>query len=378
MPKITKEQFAAMLNGRPLGQEMSTDEIKSAIASELVALLVSYDNIINIRGKIMVTERCFNNSIIGFGDNDKIVNEYSIWYLEPQIFAGLPIINITCTLKDSELTIWQFETKIPHAVFRIINGNGELQCGGIVMDYKDIYPDQATPETKKQVNAMHINTNTLIYGHIIQMPQPNESETAYSFVFRSDKGEDYNIAITADKIELLQEHKDCLIGIQCDCKQNTDTWAISDPVFNSMMPCDHSYDFEQTIARLAEQGGGWSEVEDVDAFLAELRGYDALITFENLVKCGFPPCSHHYHDGHLAYKIVGDYSITLDHYPYHEKAQVCINLYKDFDNRFNEIRASFDITTIPELQAAISDMLAANKIKFEFPVPIDTWAQITE
>ena len=373
MTKYTKEQFAAMLNGRPLGQEISADEIKSAIESELVVLLISYDNIINISGKISVTERCFNNSIIGFGDNDKILNEYDIWYSEP-----VPIVEISCTRKDNEIIIWQIETKIPHAVFHITNENGELQCGGIVMDYKDIYPDQATPETKKQVNAMHINTNTLIYGHIIQMPQPNESETAYSFVFKSDNGEDYNIAITADKIELLQEHKDCLIGIQCDCKQNTDTWAISDPVFNSMMPCDHSYDFEETIARLAEQGGGWSEVEDVDAFLAELRGGDALINFENLIKCGFSPCSHYYHDGHLAYKIIGDYSITLDHYPYHEKAQVCINIYKDFDNRFNEIKSSFSITTIPELQTAILDMLSANKIKFEFPVPIDTWAQITE
>ena len=278
-----------MLDGRPLGQEMSTDEIKSAIASELVALLVSYDNIINIMGKIMVTERCFNNSIIGFGDNDEILSEYSIWYLEPQIFAELPIINITCTLKDSELTIWQLETKIPHAVFHIINENGELQCGGIVMNYKDIYPNQATPETQK--------------------PEP------------------YDEAYLDEKIEL-----------------GTPSWSGKDP----------------------------------DAFIDMVRGRDALINFKNLIKCGFSPCSQYYHGGHLAYKIIGDYSITLDHYPYHEKAQVCINLYKDFDNRFNEIKSSFSITTIPELQTAILDMLSANKIKFEFPVPIDTWAQITE
>lgn len=290
MPKITKEQFAAMLNGRPLGQEMSTDEIKSAIASELVALLVSYDNIINIRGKIMVTERCFNNSIIGFGDNDEILSEYSIWYLEPQIFAGLPIINITCTLKDSELTIWQFETKIPHAVFHIINENGELQCGGIVMDYKDIYPNQATPETQK--------------------PEP------------------YDEAYLNEKIE-----------------DGTKTWSG----------------------------------EDHNAFIDMVRGRDALITFDNLVKCGFSPCSYTLSNGHNEYKLPnGDYTIHLDHFTHKEKAQVVVLISKNFDDTFSAIKAFLSITTIPELQAAILGMLAANNIKFEFPVPIDTWVQITE
>jgi len=142
------------------------------------------------------------------------------------------------------------------------------------------------------------------------------------------------------------------------------------------------YDEAYLNEKIALGTKSWSG-KDHDAFIDMVRGRDALITFDNLVKCGFSPCKYFDSGVHTAkisaYKIhSGDYVIHLDHFEYIDKNRVSIFVFKINDSDFCAINANFIITTIPELQAAMSDMLAANKIKFEFPVPIDTWAQITE
>jgi hypothetical protein len=135
MTKITKEQFAYMLDGRQCGEDISGHDDINAASSGLVVLFI-YDNILYIRGKVLSTERCFNNSKIGFGLNNKVFNEFDTWFSDP-----MPIVDISCTQKDNETTIWQFKTKIPHATFNTYDGD-EIYCEGMVIDYNDIYPDQ--------------------------------------------------------------------------------------------------------------------------------------------------------------------------------------------------------------------------------------------
>jgi len=148
MPKLTKEQFAAMLDGRPLGQEMSTAEIKSAIASELIVCFgASYDTF-EAYGKIAGRAGCWQGGNIYFS-GDAVLSEIDAWYIIKNGIQSKKVRAIWWSeTEQGEHCSWRYETDIPHATFKIFEGN-ELYCIGIVMYYKDIYPDQATPETQK-------------------------------------------------------------------------------------------------------------------------------------------------------------------------------------------------------------------------------------
>jgi hypothetical protein len=52
MTKYTKEQFAAMLNGRQYGDELMSDDIKLALENDLIVCFGESSDILNARGRI--------------------------------------------------------------------------------------------------------------------------------------------------------------------------------------------------------------------------------------------------------------------------------------------------------------------------------------
>lgn len=231
-----------------------------------------------------------------------------------------------------------------------------------------------------KTNPNIVKSEASIIGRIVQILPPSESETDYSFIFRSPNGIRYHIKIDADKdkaepnilllndfemttitretlidlicirhlgvIDLLQSMNDRLVMIKVDIYRNRSGGKEIRYVFNELI---------------------------IKCFTS------APITDRSLTILLFRPVSEWESDGQRRYAMSYlDFSVLIYHRPTHKTGQVTVTIYKPLDSQFKEISDTFSITTIPELQDAILGMLAANNIKFEFPVPIDTWVQITE
>ncbi len=231
-----------------------------------------------------------------------------------------------------------------------------------------------------KTNPNIVKSEASIIGRIVQILPPSESETDYSFIFRSPNGIRCHIKIDADKdkaepnilllndfemttitretlidlicirhlgvIDLLQSMNDRLVMIKVDIYRNRSGGKEIRYVFNELI---------------------------IKCFTS------APITDRSLTILLFRPVSEWESDGQRRYAMSYlDFSVLIYHRPTHKTGQVTVTIYKPLDSQFKEISDTFSITTIPELQDAILGMLAANNIKFEFPVPIDTWVQITE
>ena len=231
-----------------------------------------------------------------------------------------------------------------------------------------------------KTNPNIVKSEASIIGRIVQILPPSESETDYSFIFRSPNGIRCHIKIDADKdkaepnilllndfemttitretlidlicirhlgvIDLLQSMNDRLVMIKVDIYRNRSGGKEIRYVFNELI---------------------------IKCFTS------APITDRSLTILLFRPVSEWESDGQRRYAMSYlDFSVLIYHRPTHKTGQVTVTIYKPLDSQFKEISDTFSITTIPELQDAILGMLAANNIKFEFPVPFDTWVQITE
>ena len=231
-----------------------------------------------------------------------------------------------------------------------------------------------------KTNPNIVKSEASIIGRIVQILPPSESETDYSFIFRSPNGIRCHIKIDADKdkaepnilllndfemttitretlidlicirhlgvIDLLQSMNDRLVMIKVDIYRNRSGGKEIRYVFNELI---------------------------IKCFTS------APMTDRSLTILLFRPVSEWESDGQRRYAMSYlDFSVLIYHRPTHKTGQVTVTIYKPLDSQFKEISDTFSITTIPELQDAILGMLAANNIKFEFPVPIDTWVQITE
>jgi hypothetical protein len=132
MTKYTKEQFAAMLNGRQYGDELMSDDIKLALENDLIVCFGESSDILNARGRIESYACCSDCDFIYFIDNS-VYNGSDARY--PFDNYDYPSLRAFWSEDDDG---WRYETDIPHATFKIFSGS-ELYCIGIVMDYKDIY-----------------------------------------------------------------------------------------------------------------------------------------------------------------------------------------------------------------------------------------------
>ena len=263
-----------------------------------------------------------------------------------------------------------------------------------------------------KTNPNIVKSEASIIGRIVQILPPSESETDYSFIFRSPNGIRCHIKIDADKdkaepnILLLDDFEMTTITretlIDLICIRHKDKAEPNILLLN---------DFEMTtitretlidlicirhlgVIDLLQSMNDRLVMIKVDIYRNRSGGKEIRYVFNELIiKCFtsapitdrsltillFRPVSEWESDGQRRYAMSYlDFSVLIYHRPTHKTGQVTVTIYKPLDSQFKEISDTFSITTIPELQDAILGMLAANNIKFEFPVPIDTWVQITE
>lgn len=141
----TKEQLAALLNGRLYGEEITEQEEAQAKASGLIVVFGASDDLIEFRGVVrdesyawggatFLIHRCgVLESFERFRDENDQESEY-LKYFEARKTA----VAVTAGW-DVDGYSWVITSAVPHATFEIIEDD-EKYCKGIVLHVDDLPP----------------------------------------------------------------------------------------------------------------------------------------------------------------------------------------------------------------------------------------------
>lgn len=135
---MDREEFAAMLNGRRIGEEITRNECKQARECGLVVVYGASDDLMEFDGAFRDT--------VGVYDGDEVyVNQKGVFesecsdedcpYSEREMKKCKMIEAVWCESEDSPT--WQHRTDIPHSTFDIAE-DGEVYCRGIVFGLADL------------------------------------------------------------------------------------------------------------------------------------------------------------------------------------------------------------------------------------------------
>ena len=147
---MTKEQLAAMMHGREIGDETTPEIIAAAKENRLLIIYGASDDLCEFDGAFMEEAGCYNGGGICFTKNGKIpqmdeVTEALRMIQEQLGFA--PEIPKTWLLKIEAVWAeqdpkgrecsWHYKADLPHATFDVMEDES-LYCVGIVIDLKEI------------------------------------------------------------------------------------------------------------------------------------------------------------------------------------------------------------------------------------------------
>jgi hypothetical protein len=140
---MTKEELAKALDGKEYRKEISSDLLTAAKQNGLVIVYGHSDDLMELEGAIEDEGGCYGGGtflIDSFGllpDREDIDDEDELenWFKRN---AGAKEIKAVWSAKRQPA--WTYKTKIPHATFNVIEGDGdtEVQCRGIVFNISDL------------------------------------------------------------------------------------------------------------------------------------------------------------------------------------------------------------------------------------------------
>ena len=143
---MTKEELAAILNGREYGNEMTKDEELTAKAAGLVVVFGYSDDNVELRGAIHDEIGAYEGTTVrvdakgvlqawdDLKDNAEEESEFEAYFARK--LAGFkPITALWCP--PAVGGSWAYETAIPHASFDVME-DGEIYCRGIIFALADI------------------------------------------------------------------------------------------------------------------------------------------------------------------------------------------------------------------------------------------------
>lgn len=135
---MTKEELAALLNGREYGDEINPDQARIAKANGLVVVYGASDDLMEFEGAIRDEFGCYDGgtaivdaegllrdweSVKKDGDKDEIARHLEREKTARTIEA--------LWAPDGKNMSWAYKTEIPHATFDVME-DGEIYCRGIV------------------------------------------------------------------------------------------------------------------------------------------------------------------------------------------------------------------------------------------------------
>lgn len=144
---MTKEEFAAHINGREIGNEISDREATQAKIDDLVVIFGASDDLVELRGAIYEEIGAYGATSFAItrdgkllqpieDDDEDILKKHGVFndVLEKHKAA----INITAKFDaPKSVATWTFATKCPHATFDVME-DGDKFCRGIVIDLKEL------------------------------------------------------------------------------------------------------------------------------------------------------------------------------------------------------------------------------------------------
>lgn len=142
--KYTKEQFAALLNGREYGDEITDIEEIDARNSDLVVVFGYSDDNAELRGHIHDEIGCYEGNEF-YVTARGLLPEHCNSDCQCK-FCGYEDANSKARFvravwgKDG--FSWTYETDIPHATFEVME-EGQKYCRGIVFSIQDLQPKGA-------------------------------------------------------------------------------------------------------------------------------------------------------------------------------------------------------------------------------------------
>lgn len=130
---MTKEQLAALLNGREYPMVITDAEAKQAKKDGLVVVSGASDDLCELRGALYDEAGCCDGGILilnrkGFVENH---SDCECMYCGFKEYTN-SLARIEA-IWDRDGVSWQYETSIPHATFDIME-DGEVYCRGLVLE----------------------------------------------------------------------------------------------------------------------------------------------------------------------------------------------------------------------------------------------------
>jgi hypothetical protein len=128
---VTKEELAALLNGREYGREVYRREERLAAESRLVVAFGSSDDLLELRGAIDDEIGAYNGTTVLITPDGLLKNkcEYSECpYFHEKILKTKDTVT---AIWDKDGYSWVIESTLPYAPFDIME-DGEKYCRGIV------------------------------------------------------------------------------------------------------------------------------------------------------------------------------------------------------------------------------------------------------
>jgi hypothetical protein len=128
---MTKEKMAERLDGRQYGNEMTLEDRELAGKGGLVIVFGASDDLMLFEGAVCDDVDVYKGDIAYLNENGLFRNECddeNCPYAEKEFEKCKTITAFWCPSHGGS---WAYETDIPHATFKIYEGEG-LYCTGIV------------------------------------------------------------------------------------------------------------------------------------------------------------------------------------------------------------------------------------------------------
>ena len=133
---MNKEDLAAKLQGRQIGDEISKEEIQLARQAGLVVVFGASDDLMELEGAIRDEASIYNGGGV-------LLTERGVYTPDCENDCCPHEIRKQKTLKeiraiwDEDGFSWQYDTEIPHATFEVFEGS-EMYCKGIIFSVADL------------------------------------------------------------------------------------------------------------------------------------------------------------------------------------------------------------------------------------------------
>jgi hypothetical protein len=139
---MTKEELAKALDGKEYRKEISSELLTAAKQNGLVIVYGHSDDLMELEGALEDEGGCYEGETflvdtLGLlGDRDDLDDDE----LEEWLTRKKKAHKLKAVWCAHGQPAWTYKTKIPHATFNVIEGDGdtEVQCRGIVFSLSDL------------------------------------------------------------------------------------------------------------------------------------------------------------------------------------------------------------------------------------------------